>query len=214
MTDSSWMQRKHQFLQKAAKDPKLRGLPLAVAVMLAVNYLNARSETAWPSAQRMADDLKVARRSIRRALDQLVAAGLLVRDRGNRRSNVYALADAVDRLRQQAPDLAKPARRTAKRDPGTPFPEGWQLGNDELKVAHEVAGWDFEKAADEFLTFEAWALDKDYCSGNWDKAWHTWCRRGRDYAAKQSKRRERGGLNPIIQGAQEWLEQERKKTRH
>ena len=214
-------------LAKAAQDPALSGLPLRVAVMLAVKYLNSRSETAWPSGQRLADDLKVARRSIWRALDQLVAAGLIVRQRGDRRSNVYALADSIDRLRRQEPDRARKAKR---RDPGTPFPTGWVIGNEELKIAHQVAGWDYDKTAEQFEAFEAWALGKGILSSNWGKTWQTFCIRGRERQEHQAKQRKRngGGMDAVIEGLNRWgaerearlaeqerkKEQERKNTRH
>jgi DNA-binding MarR family transcriptional regulator len=221
---SDWLKRKHELLEKAAADASLRGLPLAVAVLLVVRYLNSSSETAWPSVGRLADDLGSDRRSIRRALARLVAAGLLCRERGACRANVYALADAVERLRQAAPEQARQARRQArqrtKRDPGSEFPEDWVIGNAELKVANDVARWDYDKAEDEFAKFKNWHLDKGNLSSNWHKAWETWCVRGRDYQPR--RRRDRGGMDSVVEGLQqwaahrdEWLEQQkRKRTRH
>jgi len=138
----------------------------------------------------------------------------LARQRGDRRSNVYTLADAVDRLRQQAGrSRDNPSNgRFKRKEPGTP--------NAELKVAHQVApDWDFDKVARQFEKFEIDALDKGKLSSNWPKAWHGWCICGRDWEATHGPKRDRNSFDSVVEGLQEWVReeeayQERKKTQH
>jgi hypothetical protein len=105
-----------------------------------------------------------------------------------------------------------------RRDPGTPFPTGWLLGNDELKVANEVCGWNLEKAEQQFDAFETYMLADGRLSSNWPKAWRGWCIRGRDRDALD-KRRNRNSFESVVEGLQQWAKEEeeyqqRKRTKH
>lgn len=70
--------------------------------MIATRYLNSASHTAWPSVETLANDLGTDRRSVQRALSQLVEAGFLDRqlNQGRRArggwSNLYKIAALSD----------------------------------------------------------------------------------------------------------------------
>ena len=59
-----------QWLEEVAVDKRMRGLPLACAVLLATRYVNSESGLAWPSVDRLARELQTDRRNCRRALDR------------------------------------------------------------------------------------------------------------------------------------------------
>lgn len=81
--------------------------------------------------------------------------------------------------------------RPHTRKTGTrPFPTDWELTNDEIRVAHEVANWDLPKAQVEFNAFRDWALAKGATSPDWHAAWRTWCRRGDEYARRHPSPRD------------------------
>ena len=97
--------------------------------------------------------------------------------------------EASPRQAEASPRQAKPNRNARSGKPGgSPFPDGWVLGDAELAIAVSVCGWDSPKAEDEFAKFKARALDKGWTSNNWSAAWTTWCQRGRDYAAEHPRR--------------------------
>ena len=60
MSDDDWFKRKFDWLQRIASDPTVPRLALAIAVMLTLRYLNARSHQAWPSIKTLAHVLNAA----------------------------------------------------------------------------------------------------------------------------------------------------------
>jgi hypothetical protein len=214
----NWLKRKHQMLKKAAQNPALSGIPLRVAVLLGVVYLNSKTEEAWPSVETLAGDLDTDRRNIQRAIAKLVEAGLICCERGKGRlSNIYRLANAFDRMRQQkgaSASLAKEPSRTGKRRmaPTKPWPEGWVVGNAELKVANRIAGWDLPKAEEQMEAFRRWAAAGNKRSADWAVAWETWCVRGRDWESGQSQKAKRSGLDPIIEGVTQAMNAHRRRN--
>src|SRR5262249_12069529 len=60
-----------QWLEAAASDKRMRGLPSACAILLATRYVNSQHGMAWPSIDRLASELHTDRRNCRRALDRL-----------------------------------------------------------------------------------------------------------------------------------------------
>jgi hypothetical protein len=93
------------------------------------------------------------------------------------------------------------------------MPDGWTLSNEEIAVAHRLAGWDLVKAEDEFAKFKNWHMSKSITSAKWSAAWETWCRRGRDYEAKQD-RKPISGLQSGILGIKDWLDEQKQKNLH
>jgi hypothetical protein len=94
---NDFVKRRMDWLAAVAADRKQRGLPLALAVVLAAKYFNSETGKAWPSAERLAEDLNTDRRNVRRALDQLVVTRWLRcernRHRGPGRTNVYLMRE-------------------------------------------------------------------------------------------------------------------------
>src|SRR5438132_12037544 len=94
MSNKSFIIRKLEWMEAVAADIH-EWLPLAVAVKLAARYFNNQSETAWPGIDRLAEELGTHRRNIQRAMDVLVDAGWLERERerrgGRNKSNTYRL---------------------------------------------------------------------------------------------------------------------------
>lgn len=93
---NNFVKRRMDWLDKVVADHSQRRLPLAVAVKLVTTYFNAETGTAWPGTRRLAEDLNVDRRNLRRALDQLVAGGHLRRERekdshGRDDTNLYSM---------------------------------------------------------------------------------------------------------------------------
>ena len=93
---------KLKWLEAIAGDRSMPRLALAVAILIATRYLNNKTGRAWPGVDRLAQELRATRRNCQHALDRLVAAGWLLRERGGGRklSNVYRLnsvtGDAVN----------------------------------------------------------------------------------------------------------------------
>jgi hypothetical protein len=81
------------WLERLATDERARGLPLSCAVLLATRYINAKTGKAWPSVARLAREVKATRFNTVRALDRLVEAGYLRRERtvGRGHTNRYSL---------------------------------------------------------------------------------------------------------------------------
>jgi Helix-turn-helix domain len=79
------------WLDGVSRDPRMRGLPLAIAIQFAANYFNSNTGAAWPAQKTLARRLGADRRSIQRALNTLIEAGWLRRERvsGGRKSNRY-----------------------------------------------------------------------------------------------------------------------------
>jgi hypothetical protein len=88
--NDGWAQQKEAWLRTvAAKFHEWR--PVAVAIEMA-DYFNSKSKDAWPKTETIARNLGIDRRGVRRALDQLIKAGLLGRrigGRGPRDTNRY-----------------------------------------------------------------------------------------------------------------------------
>lgn len=95
-----------QWLEEVAVDKRMRGLPLACAVLLATRYVNSESGLAWPSVDRLARELQTDRRNCRRALDQLVDTGWLGRSigGGRGRSNRYYLKAGAGAIVSRSPN--------------------------------------------------------------------------------------------------------------
>jgi Helix-turn-helix domain len=85
--------RRLEWLERVALDPTCRGLPSVVAMLLAARYINSETGRAWPAQETLAKALDANRRSIQRALDALVKAGHLIRQRGGtrRQGNTYEM---------------------------------------------------------------------------------------------------------------------------
>jgi hypothetical protein len=91
------------WLERVARDPDCRGLPTAVAVLLAVRYFNSTTGRAWPATATLAEALTADRRSIRRSIDTLVEAGHLERETGGggRKTNSYWMRWERERTRPE-----------------------------------------------------------------------------------------------------------------
>jgi Helix-turn-helix domain len=89
---AEWTRQKFTWLEAVAGDRLARGLPLAVAVVLAVKFFNSETHNAWPSLATLATAVDTDRRSVQRAIQSLVASGWLLRARRRRRSNMYRIA--------------------------------------------------------------------------------------------------------------------------
>jgi biotin operon repressor len=111
------------------RDPTLTLADKAVLGVLST-YVNAKSGQAWPSTQRIADDLGVSRSTVKRTLDVLEARGLLtVKARANERgqtSSVYRLTMTEEQAQTQGQISAPPGhprptpRVTHDPPPGSP----------------------------------------------------------------------------------------------
>ena len=94
--------RKMKWLETIVTDRALSPLAVRAAVLIATRYLNNGSHTAWPGVATLAADLATDRRSVQRALTQLVMTGLIDRQlnrgpsgRGGC-SNLYKIAAFSD----------------------------------------------------------------------------------------------------------------------
>ena len=111
------------------RDPTLTLADKAVLGVLST-YVNAKSGQAWPSTQRIADDLGVSRSTVKRTLDVLEARGLLtVKARANERgqtSSVYRLTMTEEQAKTPGQTSAPPGhprptpRVTHDPPPGSP----------------------------------------------------------------------------------------------
>lgn len=105
-----------EWLERVARDPDCRGLPLRVACLLTTRYINSKSGRAWPAVTTLAKLLTANRRSVQRALDTLIEAGHLRRERSTGRSNSYWMKHRGSGLRT-APAEAE-GRSTDRRGGG------------------------------------------------------------------------------------------------
>lgn len=219
--------RRLEWLERVSRDPGMRGLPTAVAVQLA-RYINSTSGRAWPGIATLAKALTADRRSVQRALDLLVEAGHLERALGGGagRTNSYWMrkggADAAPndaKRRRPRPERAAstPGKGRRRRRPNTgkehgeehgegarrtrELPHDWELGAAEFAVAQQCAGWDPERAREEFEHFRAHHRTKGTRSRDWGASWEIWCRNG----AKFDSRSQRGSSRGALRGLQRWL---------
>jgi DNA-binding transcriptional MocR family regulator len=96
MTEKSFFQRKSDWLVAVAEDVRLHKAALAtsIAMKLFAQYFHNTKEIAWPSIERLADELGADRRSVQRAIAQLIECGHLVCEPGGRgpgHTNTYRL---------------------------------------------------------------------------------------------------------------------------
>jgi DNA-binding MarR family transcriptional regulator len=82
---------RHRWLAKVARDPKLAGADLKVAVLI-WEHTNADWGYAWPSLTYIAKQLSLDRSTVVRSVKKLAKRGWIVRRRGQFRSNHYYLA--------------------------------------------------------------------------------------------------------------------------
>jgi hypothetical protein len=113
---ADWTRRKLSWLEAVACDRRTRGLPLAVAVVIAVRYLNSESENAWPAVATLAKAVDTDRRSVQRALRGLIDRGWLSCARRDRRTNVYRITLRSDAIK--GPDAAFGGRSTRRSKSG------------------------------------------------------------------------------------------------
>ena len=104
--------RKMKWLETIVTDRALSPLAVRAAVLIATRYLNNGSHTAWPGVATLAAHLATDRRSVQRALTQLVMTGLIDRQlnrgpsgRGGR-SNLYKIAAFSDQGAAKCPPLS------------------------------------------------------------------------------------------------------------
>jgi hypothetical protein len=85
--------RRMEWLEAVACDARLNGGEKGVAILIAVKYLNSRSEKAYPSYATLAKEMGLARFSVMRAVKGMCEAGWLMvkRKGGGRKSNEYVL---------------------------------------------------------------------------------------------------------------------------
>ena len=84
---------RHRWLAAVARDKKITGAVLSVAVLL-WEHMNAERGCAWPSLVYIATQMKLDRSTVVRAVAKLEARCWIVRNRrgGRFRSNEYRLA--------------------------------------------------------------------------------------------------------------------------
>ncbi len=221
--------RRLEWLERVALDPDCRGLPTAVAALLAARYFNSKTGRAWPATATLAERLTADRRSVQRAFDLLVAAGHLERELGGgrRRTNSYwmrqkggaAAALDAEKGRRPRPEKAASTPRKERRPrrpnlgntpgttrgrpapPQTSLPDKWELGPAEFTVAQRLAGWDPERAREEFEHFRAYHRTKGAGSADWAASWEVWCRNG----AKFDQGSKRGSSRSALRGLQRWV---------
>lgn len=125
---SDFTRRKLEWLDAVSSDPRLHNLSVALAVKLAVRYLNSETEEAWPGIDRLAHELNADRRSVQRALDRLVDGGWLRRKRGGGRANTntYQIKGGVAVVRAvETPPLKEhKGRRFGPEKGGVSVPKG------------------------------------------------------------------------------------------
>jgi hypothetical protein len=90
---TDWAKHKFAWLTALARDPAMRGVPLAVGVLLALRYLHPEKRYAWPSVGTLAAELGVVRSTMQRAVAAMYAARWLEVHDGSGRghSNQYRL---------------------------------------------------------------------------------------------------------------------------
>jgi hypothetical protein len=74
---SEFTRHKFEWLEAVAKDGRVRGWLLAVAVVLASRYLNSETRDAWPAVETLALACGTDRRTAQRALRKLIRCGWL-----------------------------------------------------------------------------------------------------------------------------------------
>ena len=84
---------KLEWLENLFRDTRLSPLAVRVAGLIATRYLNNGSKTAFMAVATLAEDLGVDRRSIQRAIAELVELGVIKRKLGGgrERANVYTI---------------------------------------------------------------------------------------------------------------------------
>jgi DNA-binding transcriptional MocR family regulator len=97
MPDNSFAKSKFLWCKSVWRSPHLS--PGAVRTGLEIaNHVNVKSGCAWPSEQRLAQLLGCSRKTVQRAVSELVAARLIYRKKQRGRSNQYRLRfEAVER---------------------------------------------------------------------------------------------------------------------
>jgi hypothetical protein len=95
MSQTSFTSLKLNWLEQVALDPNLLASALRVVALLCARYLNSTSGTAWPSEPRMAADIGMTDRGIRKAISSLAEAGHLKIERGRGRGNTNKYAPIV-----------------------------------------------------------------------------------------------------------------------
>jgi hypothetical protein len=94
------------WLKKVGLDPQMRGLPVSIAIRLALEYFHPDKGYAWVSQGRLARELHCTLRNCQKAMDRMVEAGWLARKVRKRQgvTNCYWLA--VDGISDISPRLA------------------------------------------------------------------------------------------------------------
>jgi hypothetical protein len=82
-----------EWLEAVAGDGRLNGGEARAAILIAVKYLNSRSQKAFPSYDTLAEELGLSRRHAINSVQGLCWAGWLMikRKGGGRQSNEYVL---------------------------------------------------------------------------------------------------------------------------
>jgi hypothetical protein len=159
------MQHKEAFLTAVIAERRCRRWACLAAAVPIAAYINHKTQDAWPSIERLAQDLGADRRTVQRALRDLVAADLLVRRQGGgrKRSSHYELkggqlaavsdekggAAGPKRAAVEPPKRKKNEPLNTRRsvapysarvdhpqsDKPTCFPPQWTFGSDEAATA-------------------------------------------------------------------------------
>jgi hypothetical protein len=80
-------------------------------------------------------------------------------------------------------------RKGGGREPLRSFPSNWEVGAAELHHAYSIAGWDANRAQQEFVRFRDYHRDeKDNRFRSWSVQWRRWCDDGRKYDEKHVPR--------------------------
>ena len=222
--------RRLEWLERVARDPACRGLPTAVAVQLAARYFNSKTGRAWPKVATLASALTANRRSVQRALDVLVEAGHLERELGGGagRTNSYwmrkksgvgaAPVAAEERRRRPEKAASAPGKGRRQRRPNKGntsgsnagkaarqaplLPDNWEAGAPEFASAQRLAGWDPERAREEFEHFCAHHRTKGTRSRDWPASWEIWARNGAKFDQRAAPR---GSSRVALRGLERWV---------
>jgi hypothetical protein len=116
---------RHRWLGLVARDGKLPGAALRVAILI-WDLTNAERGYAWPSIPYMARELQLHRATVIRAIRALHDRGWVTIDRGNGRgrSNRYRIGFGIDGLDDESASTADETVASPQQSVATPQQKG------------------------------------------------------------------------------------------
>jgi hypothetical protein len=101
-------------------------------------------------------------------------------------------------------------RTSEKQQTGTTLPAGFVIDDGLLRDAQRIAGWDEDRARQEFEKFRDYHEERRTHYRLWDNGWRNWCRQGAKIDLRDTSHKPSTGLASVAKGLNDFVNREKR----